>query len=943
MAKCSNCGAELDSGAKFCIECGTKVPQVKLCVQCQMELPINAKFCSECGAPQGGPCSNNGINVNAKMVHGDVIGQKVAGDNVQNKVMGNLINNTFQDETKKVIKCHVCGKHLTNDNAHTCPQCGHVVCEEHFNRQYNCCKKCFKKNRNELIVDISGKGDFTSVSEAVKNAHEGATIIIKPGIYREHFVIDKKIALRGDADSDNAPIIWDDTNVQNSVVTIAAEVEIVNLKIWGQQKAFSSEEQSKILMGTSPDNQTPDEYWPKCIYVKSSCKLTGVDIGCSAGYGIAASSGEWNVIITKSILHDNVRAGAYSYSGTKFSIEMSDFNSNSKGLILNSSTLFLRNSSIFENEFGITSSKSEATIELCFFYKNKEAAIVTQNESFFTLKKNYLGVSSQFYNNSEEDDLVYNFPSELHNGKAFYSEKSKFTVDECKIFDSSEFSDDTELSTLSSTFVICHSQDQPGLAILCTGTNIKAEIKKCTFGLVYTDLDKEKTGQSGIGISITALTKKDPSIIQVEDSEFMGLECGILIGNERTCRIYKSTFDSLKQALLVVKKPSEVLVDACVATDSLWAPSGEISKIHFENIDKGSISVGQDGSGNFETIHDALEFAENGSTIHVKKGAYKASFAIKKTVTLVGELTKDGEKPKILWEYEKSDVGIEIESKATLQNLSVICVSDIDHESLDFANDKYYAAINITDNATIENVTIEDSIDDGIIIANNAEPTIEQCCISGCQGYGITVNNASGIVKKCDVHDNKQGGLFVLGNAKPKIESCKIHDNGCAGIEIQDSASGSLSKCNIYGNKQNGLSILGNAKPKIENCKIHDNKTKNEYYPGIVVGDKAAPEIKDCEIFNHLSYGLWEQEHACGTYSNCNIHDNDDAGIEIQDSASGSFSNCVVHNNAANGLLIKGEATPKFCSCRVFDNNGENIHVEKGSSPDIDEDTLFSD
>ena len=52
MLTCPECGAELKEGAKFCMECGTSIPQVKECPECGTELPVKAKFCYECGASQ---------------------------------------------------------------------------------------------------------------------------------------------------------------------------------------------------------------------------------------------------------------------------------------------------------------------------------------------------------------------------------------------------------------------------------------------------------------------------------------------------------------------------------------------------------------------------------------------------------------------------------------------------------------------------------------------------------------------------------------------------------------------------------------------------------------------------------------------------------------------------------------------------------------------------
>lgn len=46
---CANCGAKLASDAKFCSECGEKIPQSKFCTNCGAKLSANAKFCSACG------------------------------------------------------------------------------------------------------------------------------------------------------------------------------------------------------------------------------------------------------------------------------------------------------------------------------------------------------------------------------------------------------------------------------------------------------------------------------------------------------------------------------------------------------------------------------------------------------------------------------------------------------------------------------------------------------------------------------------------------------------------------------------------------------------------------------------------------------------------------------------------------------------------------------
>lgn len=52
-AHCTNCGAALPSGAKFCSACGTNTgfagDNAKFCTHCGSRLPSNAIYCSSCG------------------------------------------------------------------------------------------------------------------------------------------------------------------------------------------------------------------------------------------------------------------------------------------------------------------------------------------------------------------------------------------------------------------------------------------------------------------------------------------------------------------------------------------------------------------------------------------------------------------------------------------------------------------------------------------------------------------------------------------------------------------------------------------------------------------------------------------------------------------------------------------------------------------------------
>ena len=74
---------------------------------------------------------------------------KVAGDNVQSKVMGNVINNSFTDETKQVKKCHICGGLYPITQGFFCPQCNEYTCANCYNAERKLCSICISNNEEK--------------------------------------------------------------------------------------------------------------------------------------------------------------------------------------------------------------------------------------------------------------------------------------------------------------------------------------------------------------------------------------------------------------------------------------------------------------------------------------------------------------------------------------------------------------------------------------------------------------------------------------------------------------------------------------------------------------------------------------------------------------------------------------------------------------------------
>lgn len=151
MAKCLSCGSQNSDNDAFCGNCGTPLPRDKECPQCGKKVSLDTNFCNQCGYNFNKSGNNNsgkttGLSMGDKNVFaGDVVGNQenyhIAGSAV-------IIKNT--DESKTMVKCHICGHQIPIINSVECPECNLTVCEDCFAYDQKSCINCLqRKNRDK--------------------------------------------------------------------------------------------------------------------------------------------------------------------------------------------------------------------------------------------------------------------------------------------------------------------------------------------------------------------------------------------------------------------------------------------------------------------------------------------------------------------------------------------------------------------------------------------------------------------------------------------------------------------------------------------------------------------------------------------------------------------------------------------------------------------------
>ena len=78
-------------------------------------------------------------------------------------------------------------------------------------------------------------------------------------------------------------------------------------------------------------------------------------------------------------------------------------------------------------------------------------------------------------------------------------------------------------------------------------------------------------------------------------------------------------------------------------------------------------------------------------------------------------------------------------------------------------------------------------------------------------------------MRKCTIHDGKQGGVLVYENGQGTIEDCDIACNALAGVEIKTGGNSQIQGCRIHRNKYEAIWIYEKGQGTIKNCDLTGN------------------------------------------------------------------------------------------------------------------------
>lgn len=227
----------------------------------------------------------------------------------------------------------------------------------------------------------------------------------------------------------------------------------------------------------------------------------------------------------------------------------------------------------------------------------------------------------------------------------------------------------------------------------------------------------------------------------------------------------------------------------------------------------------------------------------------------------------------------------------------------------------------------------------------NAQPNTRIVIRPGLYLEGVVINKPleiTGDGSRADIVIESQNSDCILMKADTATVSgltlrCASGKNNKKfyGVDIPQGQL-TLENCDITSDSLACVAIHGStANPIIRNCEIHDGKSS-----GVFVYDNAQGTIEDSHFYSTTLSGVTIQEGGNPTVQRCRIRD---GGILIDQDGKGTINSCEILNTTLGaGIEIRKNGNPLIENCEIRDGKGGGILVDKNGQGIIKKCNIFN-
>ena len=612
-----------------------------------------------------------------------------------------------------------------------------------------------------LVVDASGKGDFTSLVDAVRETQVDGQLVVRPGLYRGSLVLERPMQITGEGSA--AEIVLE-SETGNCLTLRDGEVTVRGLTLRG-----------RVMRGPSVEVFSGRLAMEDCI-------ISSENSAC-----ISASGSSARLLLKGCTFSGSREQGLLLTGGASAEVQECEITrSGGPGVeVQTGGSLVVRQSRIQDASPGLFVAARQVEVERCTIRGNALANIMVKRGGAPTIRGCTIEAGKQvglFFLEggsgivedctilgnalagieSKHDSNPTVCRCRIQGGKQsglFFSEGGRGTIEECDIF-GNELSGIEIKSDADPVLRRCriHGCKANGIYIYETGRGI---IEEC-----------EVLANQLQGIAVKDGSKPVLRNCKVHENR----ECGLLVHGQATglfegCNIFGNGLAGVE-----IRQASDPILRDC--------------QIHSGK--QGGLFVSERGRGRIEGCDI---FANHLANVEIKDHG---------DPLLKGCRLTDG---------RTSGLYVYADGRGTLEDCDIR------------ANHLQGVAIKQGGNPTLRNCRIHDGKECGVFVYEKGAGVLEGCDIFSNGLANVEVKDGGHpIFKRCKVRDGKVCGVLIWVHAAGQFEDCEIAGNSYAGVEIKQASNPVFLRCLVTRNGGSAFYVHEQGGGTIENCDVRGNK-----------------------------------------------------------------------------------------------------------------------